>query len=88
MLRVRMLSYDDEKGAQVETGSFVLQNGKVVIMADTEKGRRILGETLKRKLHINDEFRVRIGVEAGAERWMRQLPRNYDGARVRAKLEE
>jgi len=88
MLRVRMLYWDQGKSAQVEVGSFVLQKGKVVVVPVEPDGRRVLGNILKRKLRVDDEGQTRIGVEAGAERWMRQLPRNYDGAQARAKLEE
>jgi hypothetical protein len=70
---------------QVSIGTFVLKAGKVEIMCPPDT-RAAMTRILKEKLR--DKSGKRWGVEQGAARWMRLLPMNYDGARMRATLEE
>ena len=88
MIRVRMLSWKESEDKQCEVGSFVLRGGTVEIEPVTPDGYEILARILKRPLRTDDTGEYRIRVEEDPERWMRLLPLNYDGARVRAELEE
>jgi hypothetical protein len=75
------------KGTEFEeVGRFQLQKNRVTIISSTKDGESLLSEILRRKLRMANGNR--IGIEAGSELWLRQLPLNYDGAAVRAKLEE
>jgi len=83
-MKVRMFYRDGSKFEEV--GRFQLHNNRVTIISSTKDGDSLLSEILRRKLRMANGNR--IGVEAGPELWLRQLPLNYDGAAVRAKLEE
>ncbi len=88
MLRVRMLFWEESEDEQGEVGSFVLRDGSRVVEIDpvTPDAPMILGRILQRELRTKDGRR--IPVAQNPELWMRSLPMNYDGAYVRAELEE
>jgi len=88
VLRVRMLFWEESEDEQGDRGSFVLRNGRVDIEPVTPDAFQALSKIRDRALRIDSTGRVRIRVEEDPERWMRLLPLNYDGARVRAELEE
>lgn len=88
MLRVRMLFWEEAEDDQGEIGSFVLlRNARTVtIESVTPDAPEVLGEILQRTLRTKDNRRISVGQDP--ELWMRSLPLNYDGAQVRAELEE
>jgi len=88
MLRVRMLFWEESEDQQGDRGSFVLRNGKVEIEPVTPDAFAILSKIRQRALRTDNTGQFRIRVEENPERWMRLLPLNYDGAQVRAELEE
>jgi hypothetical protein len=88
VIRVTMLFWEESEEQQRAVGRFVLRDRKVEIEALTPDGHGILSRILKRALRTDDTGGHRIRVEENPERWVRLLPMNYDGAQVRAELEE
>jgi hypothetical protein len=85
-MKVDMLVWMDEEDGMGNIGSFILKGGKVEVVPTVPEYRRMLDAILKRKLR--DRNGKRWGVGHGAAHWLRLLPLNYDGARMRADLSQ
>jgi hypothetical protein len=84
-MTVEILVPTDEPEAQKLAGTFVLRDGKIVIEPGTNP--RVMNWILNDPLW-DDERRRKLLSADDPERWMRLLPKEYNGSRTRARLVE